>query len=99
MIILLDQSIITDAVVQEPLTTGGQISGDFTVDEANEMSDLLNSGALPVPVKLVEEKTVGATLGVDSVNKSVKAGLVGLSMVMLFMILYYIFPAGSCLIF
>ncbi|EKE04843.1 MAG: protein-export membrane protein SecD [uncultured bacterium] len=89
MIILLDQSIITDAVVQEPLSTGGQITGNFTVDEANEMSDLLNSGALPVPIKLVEEKTVGATLGADSVAKSVKAGLVGLVMVMLFMILLY----------
>ncbi len=89
MIILLDQSIVTDAVVQEKLTTNGQISGNFTVDEANEMSDLLNSGALPVPIKLVEEKTIGATLGADSINKSVKAGIIGLFMVMLFMILLY----------
>lgn len=89
MIILLDQLKITDAVVQEPLTTSGQITGDFTVDEANEMSDLLNSGALPVPVKLVEEKTIGATLGADSVNKSIKAGVIGIIMVSLFMILIY----------
>ncbi len=89
MVILLDQNVVTDAIVQEKLTTSGQITGNFTVDEANEMSDLLNSGALPVPVKLVEEKTVGATLGADSVNKSVKAGFVGLVMVMLFMILIY----------
>lgn len=89
MIILLDKTIVTDAVVQDVLTTGGQISGNFTVDEANEMSDLLNSGALPVPVKLVEEKTIGATLGVDSVAKSIKAGIIGLVMVSLFMVLIY----------
>lgn len=89
MIILLDQSVITDAVVQDTLSTNGQITGNFTVDEANEMSDLLNSGALPVPIKLVEEKTVGATLGAESVNKSVRAGIIGLIMVMLFMILSY----------
>lgn len=89
MIILLDQTVVTDAVVQEVLSTNGQISGSFTVDEANEMSDLLNSGALPVSVKLVEEKTVGATLGAESVNKSVRAGVIGLIMVMLFMILLY----------
>jgi len=89
MIIFLDQVVVTDAIVQDTLTTNGQVTGNFTVDEANEMSDLLNSGALPVPVKLVEEKTVGATLGADSVLKSVKAGIVGLVMVMLFMILIY----------
>jgi len=87
MIILLDQTVVTDAVVQDVLSSGGQITGNFTVDEANEMSDLLNSGALPVPVKLVEEKTIGATLGADSVGKSVKAGVIGLVMVSLFMIL------------
>jgi preprotein translocase subunit SecD len=89
MIILLDGAIITDAVVQDALSTSGQITGNFTVDEANEMSDLLNSGALPVPVKLVEEKTIGATLGADSIEKSVRAGLVGIAMVCLFMILLY----------
>lgn len=89
MIILLDQAVVTDAVVQDTLSTNGQITGNFTVEEANEMSDLLNSGALPVPVRLVEEKTIGATLGADSIDKSVKAGLVGIAMVMLFMIMLY----------
>lgn len=89
MIILLDQTIVTDAVVQDTLSTSGQITGNFTVEEANEMSDLLNSGALPVPVKLVEEKTIGATLGAESIDKSVKAGLVGIAMVCVFMILLY----------
>ena len=89
MVILLDQAVVTDAIVQDTLSTNGQITGNFTVEEANEMSDLLNSGALPVPVKLVEERTVGATLGADSVAKSVKAGLIGLVMVMVFMVLTY----------
>jgi len=89
MVILLDEAIITDAVVQDTLSTSGQITGNFTVEEASEMSDFLNSGALPVPVSLVEEKTITANLGADSVNKSLKAGLVGLSMVLLFMILIY----------
>lgn len=89
MIILLDGQIITDAVVQDALSTTGQITGSFTVEEANEMSTLLNSGALPVPVKLVEEKTIGATLGAESIQKSVRAGVVGLIMVSVFMILLY----------
>lgn len=89
MLILLDGQIITDAIVQDTLSTTGQITGSFTVEDANEMSDLLNSGALPVPVKLVEEKTVGATLGAESVQKSVKAGIVGLIMVSIFMVLLY----------
>ncbi len=88
--IILDSDIISAPNVNEKIVGGkAQISGSFTIDEANKLEIQLNAGALPVPVKLVEEKTVGATLGVDSVNKSVKAGIVGLIMVMLFMILIY----------
>lgn len=88
--IVLDNEIVSAPVVNEKIVGGtAQISGSFTIDEANQLEVQLNAGALPVPVKLVEEKTVGATLGVDSVNKSVKAGIVGLIMVMLFMILIY----------
>lgn len=89
MLILLDNSVVTDAVVQSVIRDSGQISGDFTVEEAKEISSLLNSGALPVTINLIEEKTIGATLGSDSVEKSIKAGLVGLVMVSLFMILVY----------
>lgn len=88
--IILDKDIISAPNVNEKIVGGkAQISGGFTVDEANKLEVQLNAGALPVPVKLVEEKTVGATLGADSVLKSVKAGLIGLVMVMLFMILTY----------
>lgn len=89
MIILLDSTVITDAVVQDVIIETGQISGNFTLEEAKEISSLLNSGALPVPIRLVGEETIGATLGMDSINKSIKAGIVGLVMVSLFMILNY----------
>lgn len=88
--IILDDSIISAPNVNEKIIGGkAQISGGFTVDEANKLEVQLNAGALPIPVKLVEEKTVGATLGSDSVQKSIKAGLIGLAMVMVFMILLY----------
>lgn len=88
--IILDNEVISAPNVNEKIIGGkAQISGGFTVEEANKLEVQLNAGALPVPVKLVEEKTVGATLGSDSVAKSIKAGLVGLVMVMIFMILIY----------
>ena len=71
--------------------TGGGDSG-FAMEEAQEMVNLLNAGALPVPAKIVEENTVGATLGADSIDKSKLAGAVGLGFVMLFMVLVYRVP-------
>ncbi len=70
--------------------TGG--SGGFDIKEAQKMVDLLNAGALPVPAKIIEENSVGPTLGADSIEKSKIAGIVGLSIVMLFMIGYYRVP-------
>lgn len=88
--IVLDGALVSAPIVQEKITGGqAQITGNFSLDEAKNLVIQLNAGALPVPVKLVEERTVGATLGADSVAKSVKAGLVGLSMVLLFMFLEY----------
>ncbi len=88
--IILDSDIISAPNVNEKISGGqAQISGGFTVEEAEKLTVQLNAGALPVSVKLVEEKTVGATLGADSVQKSIKAGLIGLAMVMVFMILLY----------
>lgn len=88
--IVLDQELVSAPVVNEKIVGGtAQISGSFTVEEANKLEVQLNAGALPVPVKLVEEKTVAATLGVESVQKSIKAGVVGLIMVSVFMILIY----------
>lgn len=88
--VILDNQIITQPVVQEQITGGqAQISGNFTVDEAKQLAIQLNAGALPVPVKLVQENTIGATLGALSINQSVVAGAVGFAMVTLFMVLLY----------
>jgi len=88
--IFLDEFPVTAPTVQEPITSGDAIiSGQFTLEEAKKMSIQLNAGALPVPIKLIEQKNVGATLGAESVQKSIQAGLIGLLMVILFMAVYY----------
>jgi len=88
--IVLDGQPVSAPIVQEKITGGSaQITGNFTMEEAKTLAIQLNAGALPVPVKLVEERTVGATLGAESVARSVKAGLVGLLMVLIFMVLAY----------
>lgn len=70
--------------------TGGQ--GGFQFKEAKEMVDLLNAGALPIPAKIIEENSVGPTLGADSIAKSKKAGMIGIGLVMIFMLFYYRLP-------
>jgi len=88
--IILDNQIISAPVVQGQITGGSaQISGTFTVDDAKQLAVQLNAGALPVPVALVQQTTVGATLGTISINQSILAGIVGFSMVIIFMILSY----------
>ncbi|HYF05612.1 MAG TPA: preprotein translocase subunit SecD, partial [Patescibacteria group bacterium] len=91
--IFLDGTKISDPVVNEAITTGeAEISGNFTAAQATALATRLSSGALPVPIKLVSQENVGATLGKDSVSKSLVAGLIGVIMIGLFMILYYRFP-------
>lgn len=88
--IVLDNQIISSPTVQEQIVGGSaQITGTFTVEEAKSLAIQLNAGALPVPVSLIQQETVGATLGAESVKMSVIAGVVGLLMVGLFMILSY----------
>jgi protein-export membrane protein SecD len=89
--IFLDDKCISAPTVQSPITGGsGQISGGFaTVEEARQLAVLLNSGALPAPIDVVENRTVSATLGQDSLTKSLRAGAIGLVIVALFMIVYY----------
>lgn len=88
--IVLDNEVVSAPNVQEKIVGGtAQITGSFTLDEAKKLSIQLNAGALPVPVKVIEERTIGATLGAESISKSIIAGLVGLGMVILFMILAY----------
>ena len=84
---------ISEPVVQQEITGGNaQITGDFTHDQAKKIVDLLNAGALPVPAKIIEENTVGPTLGADSLDKSKVAGIIGLGAVMLFMLFWYRVP-------
>ena len=79
--------------INEPILGGkAVITGKYTAEEAKQMVDLLNAGALPVPAKIIEENTVGPTLGADSIAKSKIAGVIGLGFVMLFMIMYYRAP-------
>src|SRR4030066_2153383 len=88
--ILLDGQLVSSPVVQEKISGGNaQITGTFTLDEAKNLAIQLNAGALPVPIKLVEERTVGATLGNESIKKSLMAGIIGAVLVALFMIAYY----------
>lgn len=90
--IYLDDEIISSPVVQSEITNGeAVITGNFTVDEAKELKRRLNEGALPVPIKLVSQQSVGASLGQASLEKSLKAGVAGLAIVGIFMILYYRF--------
>ncbi len=96
MAIFFDGELQSAPRVNEAIYGGkAQISGGdsgFAYDEAERMVNLLNAGALPVPAKIVEENTVGPTLGADSIAKSQKAGIIGLSAVMIFMILFYHVP-------
>lgn len=88
--IFLDYYPISAPVVQSAILDGNAvITGNFTVDEAKKLAIAINSGALPLPIKLVEQKNIGPTLGAMEVTKSIYAGIVGLFMVLLFMILYY----------
>lgn len=91
--IFLDGKPISEPRVNEPIRNGqAVISGSFDLNEAKVLSQRLNAGALPVPVELISQETVGATLGAESLNKSLYAGLIGTLVVMLFMILYYRLP-------
>ncbi|MEI6627396.1 MAG: protein translocase subunit SecD, partial [bacterium] len=91
--IFLDGSPISTPRVNTPILEGNAvISGKFSLDEAKQLAQRLNAGALPVPINLISQTTVGASLGNDSIAKSVNAALWGILLVALFMILYYRLP-------
>ncbi|MEH2534506.1 preprotein translocase subunit SecD [Bradyrhizobium sp. AZCC 1588] len=88
--IVLDNEVISAPVIREPITGGsGQISGSFTVQAANDLAVLLRAGALPAPLTVVEERTVGPGLGQDSIEKGKLAAYVGSIMVIAFMLVTY----------
>lgn len=91
--IVLDKEVISAPQIQDVIPDGAAtISGNFTIEEANNLAVQLRYGSLPVPLKVVESRTVGPTLGQDSLNKSLVAGIIGLSVIAIFMALYYRLP-------
>ena len=88
--IVLDNEVISAPVIREPITGGsGQISGSFTVQQANDLAILLRAGALPAPLTVIEERTVGPGLGQDLIEKGELAAYVGSIMVIVFMLVTY----------
>ncbi len=88
--IILDNVVYSAPVIQEPIPNGrAQITGHFTPQEAHDLAIVLRAGALPAPVKILENRTVGPSLGRDSIRKGIKAAIVGLILVLVFMAGYY----------
>ena len=97
--IFLDGEPISIPTVQQAIPDGqAVISGQFGLKEAKLLSTRLNAGALPVPVELIGQQSLGATLGAESVAKSLKAGIVGVILVMLFMVLFYRLPGAIAVV-
>lgn len=92
--IVLDKEIISSPSIQEPIGSGQAVITGVSQREAQKIILLLRYGALPVPFKVVENRTVGPTLGQDSVDRSIVAGVIGLGTVLLFMVLYYRLPGA-----
>ncbi len=91
--IYLDGQPISVPVVNEEITGGSAvISGQFTIDEAKDLARRLNAGALPVPINILSQQNVGASLGKDSVERSIVAGIIGIAAITFFMIAFYRFP-------
>ncbi|MDQ0456415.1 protein translocase subunit SecD [Rhizobium paknamense] len=88
--IVLDDKVLSAPVINEPITGGaGQISGNFSVQSANDLAALLRAGALPAKLTVVEERTVGADLGADAIAVGVTTGVIGFGLVVAFMVFLY----------
>jgi preprotein translocase subunit SecD len=88
--IVLDNNIYSAPVIRERISGGSaQISGSFNEKEASDLAIVLRAGALPAPVKIIQNVTVGPSLGQDSINKGLMAGLIGVILVVVFMLIYY----------
>jgi preprotein translocase subunit SecD len=91
--IVLDKEVISSPVIRSQIPDGqGVIEGDFTLEEAQQLVVQLRYGSLPVPLRVETTRAIGPTLGQDSVQRSVQAGLVGIFIVLLFMLIYYRLP-------
>ncbi len=90
--IVLDNEVISAPVLQSEIGASGQISGNFTLEKAKDLSDLLKSGAYSAPVKFDEERTIGPALGAQAIRQGILACLVGLGLLFLFCVGYYKIP-------
>ena len=90
--IVLDGQVLSAPTVQARLDTGGVISGSFTEEEAKQLALQLRSGALPIPLRVESSETVGATLGQQSVELSIRAGIIGVIVILIFMVVNYRVP-------
>lgn len=90
--IVLDGTVLSAPQINSRLDTGGVIEGRFTQQEAQQLALQLRSGALPIPLRVESAETVGATLGQESVNLSIRAGIIGVIVVLMFMVIYYRVP-------
>ncbi len=90
--IVLDGRVLSTPVINAAINDNGVISGNFTQDEAESLAIQMRYGALPIPLKVVDVRTIGASLGQDSIDRSLQAGIVGGALVLLFMILMYRLP-------
>lgn len=95
MALVLDGEVLSAPIVQSQLSDSGIITGDFTEEEARTLALQLRSGALSIPLRVESTALVGATLGQESVEQSVRAGLIGVFVVLMFMLLYYRVPGLS----
>jgi preprotein translocase subunit SecD len=95
----LDNQVLTAPTINEPICGGsGQISGNFTPESASELALMLNAGALPTPLTVIEERTVGAGLGQDAIDAGIRASMIAGAVTLVFMLLAYgLFGVFACL--
>ncbi|MCC6613553.1 MAG: protein translocase subunit SecD [Anaerolineae bacterium] len=92
MAIVLDGVVLSAPTIQSRISTNGQITGNFDQESAQQLALQLRSGALPIPLRVESSERVGATLGQESVNLSIRAGIIGVLVVLAFMLIYYRVP-------
>jgi protein-export membrane protein SecD len=92
--IVLDKQVISSPRIESAIRDVGSITGNFTVEEAQTLALQLRFGSLPIPLKIESTRQIGATLGAESVEASVRAGAIGVSVILLFMLIYYRLPGG-----
>ena len=87
--VILDNKVMEVANIKSEISDSGEIAGRFTDQQASDLALILNSGALPASIKYLEERTVGPSLGMDSIRQGVRAAIIGMVAVMIFMLIYY----------